>query len=263
MGRLSLRGAVGRADGWAQDHRPRRGHSSTNETLCGRIIAALKSEGLLNESVGAGYIDRHWPPAFKDTGAWPLTSLRNSFLSGALTRLIDPDTVLRRQIIEFVERGDFGLASGVKGGDLYERTWYKEPPRAEGIAFESGVFLLTKAKAEELRAATVAPQKPQPGLPLGQSTASDSQPSLSAGSSPIVGPPVQVGQRTTVWLKGTVPPEAWNRLRDQGAAEAPVRGRPERGHRVLGERRRGRGAKPARGSPAGAGRAWADRAITG
>ena len=111
------------------------GHSSTNETLCGRIIAALKSEGLLNESVGAGYIDRHWPPAFKDTGAWPLTSLRNSFLSGALTRLIDPDTVLRRQIIEFVERGDFGLASGDKGGDLYERTWYKEPPRVEEIAF--------------------------------------------------------------------------------------------------------------------------------
>ena len=187
------------------------GHSSTNETLCGRIIAALKSEGLLNESVGAGYIDRHWPPAFKETGAWPLTSLRNSFLSGALTRLIDPDTVLRRPFIEFVERGDFGLASGDKGGDLYKRTWYKEPPRAEEIAFESGVFLLTKAKAEELRAATAAPQKPQPGLPLDQSTASDSQPSLSAGSSPIVGPPVQVGQRTTVRLKGTVPPEAWNR----------------------------------------------------
>ena len=121
------------------------GHSSTNETLCGRIIAALKSEGLLNESVGAGYIDRHWPPAFRDTGAWPLTSLRNSFLSGALTRLIDPDTVLRRQIIEFVERGDFGLASGDKGGGQYERHWYREPPRVEEIAFESGVFLLTKS----------------------------------------------------------------------------------------------------------------------
>ena len=47
------------------------GHSSSSETLCGRVIAALKSDGLLNESVGAGYIDRHWPPAFKDAGAWP------------------------------------------------------------------------------------------------------------------------------------------------------------------------------------------------
>ena len=185
------------------------GHSSTNETLCGRIIAALKSEGLLNESVGSGYIDRHWPPAFKDTGAWPLTSLRNSFLSGALTRLIDPDTVLRRQIIEFVERGDFGLASGDNGGGRYERHWYRESPRAEEVAFESGVFLLTKAKAEELQAATEVP--PQPELPLGPSAGPGPPPNLGAGG-PIVGPPVQAGQRTTLRLKGTVPSEAWNRL---------------------------------------------------
>ena len=58
------------------------GHSSASETLCGRIIAALKAEALLNESVGAGYIDRNWPPAFKDSGAWPLASLRQSFLNG-------------------------------------------------------------------------------------------------------------------------------------------------------------------------------------
>ena len=60
------------------------GHSSASETLCGRIIAALKAEALLNESVGAGYIDRNWPPAFRDSGAWPLASLRQSFLNGAL-----------------------------------------------------------------------------------------------------------------------------------------------------------------------------------
>ena len=51
----------------------------------------MKAEALLNESVGAGYIDRNWPPAFKDSGAWPLASLRQSFLNGALTRLLDPD----------------------------------------------------------------------------------------------------------------------------------------------------------------------------
>ena len=33
------------------------GHSSASETLCGRIISALKAEGLLNENVGAGYIE--------------------------------------------------------------------------------------------------------------------------------------------------------------------------------------------------------------
>ncbi len=49
-------------------------------------------------------IDRHWPPALKDSGAWPLTSLCQSFLIGALTRLIDLDTILRRKIVELVAR---------------------------------------------------------------------------------------------------------------------------------------------------------------
>src|SRR5262249_18467884 len=44
------------------------GHSSSGETLCGRVIAALKSEALLNESVGAGYVERNWPPALKESG---------------------------------------------------------------------------------------------------------------------------------------------------------------------------------------------------
>ena len=81
------------------------GHSSGSETLCGRVITALKSQALLNESVGAGYIERNWPPALKDTGAWPLASLRQSFLNGSLTRLLDPDAVLRVKIVEFVSKG--------------------------------------------------------------------------------------------------------------------------------------------------------------
>ena len=88
------------------------GHCQRSETLCGRVIAALKSEALLNESVGAGYIERNWPPALKESGAWPLASLRQSFLNGALTRLLDPDATLRKKIVEFVDKGDFGLASG-------------------------------------------------------------------------------------------------------------------------------------------------------
>ena len=107
------------------------GHSSGSETLCGRVITALKSGALLNESVGAGYIDRHWPPAFKDAGAWPLTSLRQSFLNGALTRLIDPDTVLRQRIIEFVGAGDFGLASGdLERRRDTQRLWFRRAGRS-------------------------------------------------------------------------------------------------------------------------------------
>ena len=102
------------------------GHAGNGSTLVGRVVAALKSEALLSDTVGAGYIGRNWPPAFQDSGAWPLNSLRQSFLNGSLTRLLDPDTALREKIAEFVRNGDFGLASGEKSGGGYERIWHVE-----------------------------------------------------------------------------------------------------------------------------------------
>jgi len=45
----------------------------------------------------------YWPASFHESEAWPLPSLRQSFLNGALTRLVDPDTTLRSKIQEFVE----------------------------------------------------------------------------------------------------------------------------------------------------------------
>ena len=192
------------------------GHSSASETLCGRIIAALRSGALLNESVGAGYIDRHWPPAFTDTGAWPLTSLRQSFLNGALTRLMDPDAVLCRQIVEFVSKGDFGLASGHRDDGGFERLWYAEPIRAEEVVFEADVYLLTKAKAEQLRGTGDSP-RPQPVLTPSQGTEPDPKPESGfvLEPDPVYQPAVstvQAGQKTTLRLAGTVPSEVWNML---------------------------------------------------
>ena len=189
------------------------GHSSGSETLCGRIIAALKSGALLNESVGAGYIDRHWPPAFKDTGAWPLTSLRQSFLNGALTRLIDPDAVLRQKVVEFVNGGDFGLASREKGDGQYDRLWYKEPVGSEEVAFEAGVFLLTKAKAGQLRAVPGNQTQTQIESAGSSSTGSELEEEPERPpDSPSIPPVTRAGQKTTLRLRGTVPPEVWNRL---------------------------------------------------
>jgi hypothetical protein len=178
------------------------GHSSASETLCGRIIAALKAEALLNESVGAGYIDRNWPPAFKDSGAWPLASLRQSFLNGALTRLLDPDGVLKSKLVEFVGRGEFGLASGPKPEGGYERLWYSEPITSDEIAFESGVVLLMKAKAEELK------KKP---LPTTGDTKPPGDPKPTVVKPPVVVPPTGP-TTTTIALSGNIPAELWNRL---------------------------------------------------
>ncbi|HHL35500.1 MAG TPA: ATP-binding protein, partial [Desulfobulbaceae bacterium] len=137
------------------------GHASSAETLCGRIISALKAEALLNESIGAGYIDRNWPPALKESGAWPLSSLRQSFLNGSLTRLLDPDSVLKKKIVEFVEKGDFGLASGQHPDGSFERIWFEEMISHDEITFDSGVFLLKKEKATSLKKGIVIKEKPE------------------------------------------------------------------------------------------------------
>jgi hypothetical protein len=183
------------------------GHSSSGETLCGRVVSALKSEALLNESVGAGYIDRNWPPALKESGAWPLASLRQSFLNGALTRLIDPDATLRSKILDFVNRGEFGLASGRQADGSYERMWFCEPVAPEEVAFEAGVFLLTKAKAQALRAGVTEPAVGPDLVPAVVEPSPLPQPSPSPEPSPA-----PEAQTRTIRLTGTVPPEVWNRL---------------------------------------------------
>src|SRR6185295_3646759 len=185
------------------------GHSSGVETLCGRVIAALKSNTLLNESIGAGYIDRNWPPALKESGAWPITSLRQSFLNGALTRLLDPDATLRGKIVEFVGRGDFGLGSQQNPDGSYGRVWFDELLAPDEVTFDAGVFLLSKSKAKFLKVETL-PQS-LPGSPTETAIHPGHLPSespLDVGTvEPIVGPQIK-----TFRLVGTIPPEQWNRL---------------------------------------------------
>ncbi|PWB47222.1 MAG: AAA family ATPase [Candidatus Methylomirabilota bacterium] len=184
------------------------GHSSSGTTLCGRVITTLVSEAVLNvETPGAGYLDRNWPPALKESGAWPLAGLRQSFLNGSLTRLLDPDTILRAKIIEFVGKGDFGLASAQKSDGTYERIWFQEPLGADEVVFESGVFLLTKTRAQALKAGVqeaVPRPEPQPAPPV-QPLAPSSELRLDPEPTPRV-------QTKTIRLVGAVPPEMWNRL---------------------------------------------------
>jgi len=179
------------------------GHASAAASLSARVVAALKAEGLLNESVGAGYIERNWPPALKDLGAWPLKGLRQAFLDGTLTRLLDPEDVLRRQIVTFVERGDFGLGSGPKPDGSFQRVWWKEPIGSEEVVFDDKTFLLMRARAEVLKAVRGEPILAQPPTP----TELVLEPSPGPSSAQPTGE-----QAVRLCLRGKIPPEQWNKL---------------------------------------------------
>jgi len=186
------------------------GHSSGNETLCGRVITALKSQALLNESVGAGYIERNWPPALKESGSWPLSSLRQSFLNGSLTRLIDPDAILRDKIVELVSRGDFGLASGRNPDGSFERILFNQYTDPADVIFDAGTFLLLKSKAAKLKVvpAFTTPDAAIVKAPVSEISARPETETTREGEPE----PTTVPKARTFRIHGDVPPEIWNRL---------------------------------------------------
>jgi len=188
------------------------GHSSGPETLCGRVITALRAEGLLSESVGAGYLDRKWPEALKESGAWSLLGLRQSILNGSLTRLIDPDSTLRKKIIEFVEGGDLGLASGQRPDGTYQRVWFKEPLPPDEISFDAQMFLLTKDRAQALKLGAVTPPAPGPSEPKPTGVGVGPIPSPPEGPAGRPVAPETPAKVSVLRVTGNVPPELWNRL---------------------------------------------------
>lgn len=173
------------------------GYSNAGQTLTGRILATLKTEGLFTESVGAGYIGRNWPVALRGSGAWPLQGLRQSFLDGSLVRLVDPERTLREQIVRWVEAGEFGLASGQRPDGIFQRVWFREPAASEEVTFDAQTFLLTPEKAMAL---TRPPEPKPPASP---------QP---VPVEPTPGKPRPAESVITLRVHGPVSPEVWNRL---------------------------------------------------
>lgn len=168
-------------------------------------LGALKANGLLNESVGAGYLERHWPSALQESGAWPLSGLRQSFLDGSLPRLLDPDAVLRAKVTEFVGKGEFGLASGLRRDGTFERVWFQESVSPEDVVFEPDMYLLTKARAKTLKQPAEAPA----GVAVIEAPGAGVASPVEVPGEP---PPAPVAGKVSFRLSGAIPPEIWNRL---------------------------------------------------
>jgi len=181
------------------------GHGNDADSLCARILASLRSRGLLNESPGASYLERRWPEAFRASGAWPLNSLRQAFFTGGMERLKDPEAYLRTKVPEFVEKKDFGLGSGPRPDGTWVRIWFGERPAPEEITFDGEVLLLTARAARA--ALKPEPLEPPPG-PQGSPT-----PTAAGGGEPpvvIVEPPTPADRHLII--EGPIPVDVWNRL---------------------------------------------------
>ena len=79
-----------------------------------------------------------------------------------MQNLLQPNRVLHQKIAEFVENGDFALASGETGQGQFARIWYQETPPSDEVTFDSSTFLVTKARAQQLKSKPEEPIVPEP-----------------------------------------------------------------------------------------------------
>lgn len=194
------------------------GHANSGETLTSRVVTTLKTRALLNESPGARYLERRWPEPFKKSGAWPLSALRQAFLNGMLERLLDPDSYIRNRLPEFILRGDFGFASGLKAEGGFSRVWFSELLPAEEISFDSDVYLLLGNTAAELkksngRLAVVEPPNMGTTTEPGSIEEQPAGPQFGRPEEPSSGGTTSATAKTkTLRITGEIPTEVWNRL---------------------------------------------------
>jgi hypothetical protein len=168
------------------------------------VLARLRHDSLLSKEVGASYIERNWPPALKESGTWPLVSVKAAFFQGYFTRLEKADDALRTTVSRAVNQGSLGLASG-KDPNSFDRVWFKEAVEPADIPFDYDTYLLTAAKAKALKPSPQTPTAPpapaaaptQPQLPR-------AEPALAAPALPIAPKPSVV-----VW-EGELKREQWN-----------------------------------------------------
>lgn len=185
------------------------GHSSHRETLAGRALSALTSQGLLNDTIGAGYIDRKWPPALLASGAWPLSGLRQSFLDGSLTRLIDADHILQSYIAQWVEAGEFGLATGIRPDGGYQRIRYQQLVSPADIELDSDTYLLKRSAIDSLLRSSGTGNATDIGGQRNDGTMSTNVP---ADTFPRVTTAPGTHGATRIRIQGSMPIEQWNRL---------------------------------------------------
>jgi hypothetical protein len=189
-------------------------HSSEAQSITAAILARLRQASLLNREIGASYVVRNWPEAFKASGAWPLASLRAAFFQGHLTRLQRADEVLRQMLLQAIGRGDLGLGVG-RDETHVERVWFKELPEVAEVSFDHETFALLPARAltekqEEGREGEVKPI-PVAG-PIESDETKGEELEFKTESKGKEASAPSVPQTYTLQWRGQLPKDKWNLL---------------------------------------------------
>ncbi len=123
-------------------------HSSAAESLVALIVARLKQEGLLEDTISPDFLVRNWPPALAE---WSTKAVRDTFYaSPQFPRLLD-STVLRATVAEGVSRGKFGYVGKTATGGYEGPVAIDQPSFGPAnVEFSDQVVLLPRDTAISL-----------------------------------------------------------------------------------------------------------------
>jgi len=177
-------------------------HPTEARGISGAILSRMRQENLLSREVGPSYVERRWPEALKQSGAWALASLKASFFQGSLTRLERADEALLAMIMRAVPQGALGLGLGKDELHL-DSVFFKETPDVADVRFDHESFLLLPAKAQEYKEGKTkgVPEPELPTEPPGEHPEIIPQPT-----------PETKAEAVTVSWRGSIPREKWNLL---------------------------------------------------
>lgn len=114
--------------------------------------------------------------------------------------------------MEFVTKGEFGLASGAKPDGTYQRVWFAETVEPEEVSFEYDVFLLRKDKAKAFKTVPKPADQEQPKQPEQPTGVVGGEESSTGGGTTTMAETMPVPSTVTLKISGAVPPELWNRF---------------------------------------------------
>jgi len=180
-------------------------HSSAAESLTGLVIARLRQEGLLEDTISADFLVRNWPPALPD---WSTKAMRDMFYaSPKFPRLMDSD-VLRNTIADGVRTGKFGYAGKTSDAEYLTTPIIDDPTFGPGnVEVSDQVVLLPRDTALALRSR----QAPRGEMTEG---AVDYVPQPEGGAEPTgtqptAATPGAMGTVRSLRWEGPVPAQKW------------------------------------------------------
>ena len=165
------------------------------------ILNRLRQDGDIEDAVSPSFLDRNWPPAFKE---WSTKSVRDAFFaSPQFPRLLNSES-LKDTIARGVETGMLGYVG--KKPDGYAPFQWKSSLTTFDVELSEEMYIIQRATAEAYLAGK---SMPAPNLVLNPpGTPTEGIPESPKLSSPPVHVLPPAGVNRVSW-HGDVPPQKW------------------------------------------------------